>query len=89
MKNHHTPTDQDPEARAMLADRIGAIEAAELYRLMQTVDLQKLRAAFLADRAHSRLRVTRAFVNGRLALLDAELARREGDGIPPDKDEAL
>jgi len=51
-------------------------QVQSLYRMLTEHQLAELRAAFLADRLRATARPTIVFCDGRIALIDAEVARR-------------
>jgi hypothetical protein len=52
------------------------VTVAELYRSLSTASLRQLQAAFIADRTGAD-DAGRQFIDGRLALIDAELRQRD------------
>lgn len=56
--------------------------AADLYAGISTELLNILREAFELDRAHSLAAETLAFCDGRLALIAAELQKRQAEPAP-------
>ena len=61
-------------------------QVQSLYRMLTEHQLAELRAAFLADRQtavrQGRMMTTIAFCDGRIACIDAELARRRRQAAP-------
>lgn len=61
----------------MTSDENGAANAAALYGRMSTADLLRLKAAHELDQAAATTPSSIAFGGGRLALIAAELRKRE------------